>query len=88
MRPKWSKLASLAQKTCTLLFQFFCECSLPKDNIFKNIHVYTCVCISKIKVIINGCLLIRNQIYDLSTNGRRKLLAKVFRTQMEYSIFS
>ena len=40
MRPKWPKLASLAQKTCTLdSFQFF-GVILPKDNPFiENISI-------------------------------------------------
>ena len=41
MRPKWPKLASLAQKICTLQFQFLCAFLLPKYNVFKNIFDFT-----------------------------------------------
>ena len=37
MRPKWPKLASLAQKPCTLWFQFLVHSLLPRDNLFKYI---------------------------------------------------
>ena len=37
MMPKWPKLASLAQKICTLLFQFFDEFFASKGYPFKNI---------------------------------------------------
>ena len=38
MRPKWLKLASLAQKTCTLyIFGSLVYSLLPKSNLFKNI---------------------------------------------------
>ena len=40
MRPKWPKLASLAQKICTLWFQlfdaFFASKGYPFKNVFKN----------------------------------------------------
>ena len=41
MRPKWPKLASLAQKICTLWFQLFGAFLLPKDNLFKNTLDFT-----------------------------------------------
>ena len=37
MRPKWPKLASLAQKICTLWFQFFDAFFASKGYHFKNI---------------------------------------------------
>ena len=37
MKPKWQKLASLAQKICTLWFQFFGAVFASKGNPFKNI---------------------------------------------------
>ena len=37
MRPKWPKLASLAQKICTLWFQFFDAFFASKGYPFKNI---------------------------------------------------
>ena len=37
MKPKWQKLASLAQKMCTLLFQFFGAVFASKGYPFKNI---------------------------------------------------
>ena len=37
MRPKWSKVASLAKKTCTQSFSSSVHSLLPKDNLFKNI---------------------------------------------------
>ena len=37
MRPQWPKLASLAQKLCTLWFQFFDAFSASKGCLFKNI---------------------------------------------------
>ena len=36
MRLKWPKLASLAQKLCTLYFQFFCGFFVSKGYPFKN----------------------------------------------------
>ena len=41
MMPKWPKLASLAQKTCTLSFSSLVNSLLPKDYLFKNIFVTT-----------------------------------------------
>ena len=37
MKPKWQKLASLAQKICTLWFQFFGAVFASKGYHFKNI---------------------------------------------------
>ena len=37
MKPKWQKLASLAQEICTLLFQFFGAIFAFKGYPFKNI---------------------------------------------------
>ena len=37
MKPKWQKLASLAQEICTLLFQFFGAVFVPEGYPFKNI---------------------------------------------------
>ena len=37
MRPKWPKLASLAQKICTLWFQFLNALLFSKGYPFKNI---------------------------------------------------
>ena len=37
MKPKWQKLASLAQKICTLWFQFFGAVFASKGYPFKNI---------------------------------------------------
>ena len=39
MKPKWQKLASLAQEICTLWFQFFGAVCAPKGYPFKNILV-------------------------------------------------
>ena len=41
MRPKWPKLASLAQKICTIWFQFFGPFFAYKDYPFKNIIIQT-----------------------------------------------
>ena len=37
MKPKWQKLASLAQEICTLWFQFFCAVFASKGYPFKNL---------------------------------------------------
>ena len=37
MKPKWQKLASLAQKVCTLWFQFYGAFFASKGYPFKNI---------------------------------------------------
>ena len=37
MKPKWQKLASLAQEICTLYFQFFGAVFASKGYPFKNI---------------------------------------------------
>ena len=37
MKPKWQKLASLAQEMCTLWFQFFGAVFASKGYLFKNI---------------------------------------------------
>ena len=39
MKPKWQKLASLAQEICTLWFQFFGAVFASKGYPFKNIFV-------------------------------------------------
>ena len=39
MRPKWQKLASLAQEICTLKFQFFGAVFASKGYPFKNIFI-------------------------------------------------
>ena len=41
MKPKWQKLASLAQEICTLKFQFFGAVFASKGYPFKNIFVFT-----------------------------------------------
>ena len=41
MMPKWPKLASLAQKICTLQFQFFDAFLASKGYPFKNIFDFT-----------------------------------------------
>ena len=41
MRPQWPKLASMAQKICTLWFQFFDAVFASKGYPFKNIFVFT-----------------------------------------------
>ena len=41
MKPKWQKLASPAQKICTLLFQFFGAVFASKGYPFKNIFDFT-----------------------------------------------
>ena len=41
MKPKWQKLASLAQKICTLWFQFFGAVFASKGYHFKNIFDFT-----------------------------------------------
>ena len=41
MKPKWQKLASLAQEICTLWFQFFGADFAPKGYPFKNIFDFT-----------------------------------------------
>ena len=40
MKPKWQKLASLAQKICTLWFQFFGAAFASKGYPFMNILSY------------------------------------------------
>ena len=39
MKPKWQKLAGLAQEICTLWFQFFGAVFVSKGYHFKNIWV-------------------------------------------------
>ena len=39
MKPKWQKLASLAQKICTLWFEFFGAVFASKRYHFKNIFI-------------------------------------------------
>ena len=41
MKPKWQKLASLAQEICTLWFQFFDAVFASKGYPFKNIFDFT-----------------------------------------------
>ena len=41
MKPKWQKLASLAQEICTLWFQFFDAVFASKGYPFKNIYDFT-----------------------------------------------
>ena len=43
MKPKWQRLASLAQEICTLLFQFFGAVFASKGYPFKNISNCSCV---------------------------------------------
>ena len=42
MKPKWQKLASLAQEICTLSFQFFGAVFASKGYPFKNIFRLYC----------------------------------------------
>ena len=44
MKPKWQKLASMAQKICTILFQFFDAFFASKGFHFKNIFVSVLFC--------------------------------------------
>ena len=44
MRPKWPSLASLAQKICTLWFQFFGAYFASKGYPFQNIFDFTTAC--------------------------------------------
>ena len=50
MKPKWQKLASLAQEVCTLWFQFFGAVFASKGYPFKNIFDFTtavdCDCVA------------------------------------------
>ena len=62
MKPKWQKLASLAQEICTLLFQFFGAVFASKGYPFKNIFEtkqHICKGLSTIcpsmEIIRNGC---------------------------------
>ena len=41
MKPKWQKLASLAQEICTLLFHLFDTVFASKGYPFKNIFDFT-----------------------------------------------
>ena len=41
MRPKWPKLARLAQKVAHSSFSSLVQSSLPKDTLFKNIFNFT-----------------------------------------------
>ena len=41
MKPKWQKLASLAQELCTLWFQFLCAVIASKGYTFKNLYDFT-----------------------------------------------
>ena len=41
MKPKWQKLASLAQEICTLQFQFFGAVFASKGYPFKNTFDFT-----------------------------------------------
>ena len=55
MKPKWQKLASLAQKICTLWFQFFGAVFASKGYPFKNIlHKLYCMLIEKIMIVSFG----------------------------------
>ena len=43
MKPNWQKLASLAQKICTLKFQFFfVQSLLPKDTLLRT-YLYSMI---------------------------------------------
>ena len=41
MRPKWPKLANLAQKVAHSSFSSLVHSLLPKDTLFKNIFIHT-----------------------------------------------
>ena len=47
MKPKWQKLASLAQDICTLWFQFFGAIFASKGYPFKNIFIMVKILIWK-----------------------------------------
>ena len=53
MKPKWQKLASLAQEICTLLFQFFGAVFASKGYTFRT-YLYCCVELS----VISGLAII------------------------------
>ena len=51
MKPKWQKLASLAQKICTLWFQLYGAFFASKGCPFKNI----------LQIVINVLILLRKK---------------------------
>ena len=54
MKPKWQKLAMLAQEICTLYFQFFgavfASKGYPFKNIFNRLAEHSgCVCVDALR---------------------------------------
>ena len=58
MKPKWQKLASLAQEICTLWFQFFGAVFASKGYPFKNMF-YPQLLLSEPRVRLEGTPLLR-----------------------------
>ena len=56
MKPKWQKLASLAQEMCTLWFQFFGAVFASKGYPFKNIFYFSFQSIFEASSKLQGCL--------------------------------
>ena len=56
MKPKWQKLASLAQEMCTLWFQFFGAVFASKGYPFKNIFYFSFRSIFEASSKLQGCL--------------------------------
>ena len=63
MKPKWQKLASLAQKICTLWFQFFGAVFASKDNLFKNI-LYHYFSLEMVAILLNDLMLLLRNRYN------------------------
>ena len=70
MKPKWQKLASLAQKICTLWFQFFGAVFASNRYPFKNIFdVHLALCFKPILFFFYLILYIPSTIFQLNRGG-------------------
>ena len=74
MKPKWQKLASLAQEICTLQFQFFGAVFASKGHPFKNILILNGVSMFLLFHIIINLIKIKIQKIKKDYFSKTKLL--------------
>ena len=75
MKPKWQKLASLAQEKCTLWFQFFGAVFASKGYPLKNIFALQLLCLSPHGNLTkapkgrqgHAKLIVRNKVFECLT---------------------
>ena len=84
MKPKWQKLASLAQEICTLWFQFFSTVFASKGYPFKNIFEIQTYLIQIRPDILSGLIWIK-LFRSLSANNHSRQTVYMFSIRTIFS---